>query len=127
MIPVVGTFSVAMEVGNPEGTSFEAVEALVGTGASFSWIPRDLLERLRVPAQQRWEFEVADGRIILRDVGRTWVRIDGRNEITLVVFGDEGSPPLLGAYTLEGFLLAPDPVNQRLIRVRGLAMMTRMG
>ena len=123
----MGTFNVTMEIGNPEGTSFETVEALVDTGASFSWVPRDLLERLDVPAQQRWEFEVADGRIILRDVGRTWVRIDGRNEITLVVFGDEDSPPLLGAYTLEGFLLAPDPVNRRLIRVRGLAMMTRVG
>ena len=116
-----------MEIGNPEGTSFETVEALVDTGASFSWVPRDLLERLGVQAQDRWEFEVADGRIIQRDVGRTWVRIDGRNEITLVVFGDEGSPPLLGAYTLEGLLLAPDPVNRRLIRVRGLAMMTRLG
>ncbi len=118
----MGTFSVNIGIGNPEGTSFETLEALVDTGASFSWVPRDFLERLGVQAQDRWEFETADGRIIQRDVGRTWVRIDGRNEITLVVFGDEGSPPLLGAYTLEGFLLAADPVNRRLIRVRGLAM-----
>jgi len=39
-----------------------------------------------------------------------------------VVFGDEGSTSMLGAYTLEGFGLAPDPLNRRLIPVRGLAM-----
>ncbi len=116
------TYQVAIEIGDTRGLRFETVNALVDTGASYSWVPRSCLERLGVQAQDRWEFETADGRIIQRDVGRTWVRIDGRNEITLVVFGDEGSPPLLGAYTLEGFLLAPDPVNRRLIRVRGLAM-----
>ena len=41
---------------------------------------------------------------------------------TLVVFAGNGDAVLLGAYTLEGFALAPDPVNQRLVRVRGLAM-----
>ena len=69
---MVGTFSVNIEIGNTEGTSFETLEALVDTGASFSWVPRDLLERLGVEAIDLWEFETADGRIIQRDVGRTW-------------------------------------------------------
>lgn len=34
---------------------------------------------------------------------------------TICAFGDEGTEPLLGAYTLEGFALAPDPVNQRVV------------
>ncbi len=46
----------------------------------------------------------------------------GQTLPTLVVFGDEGSIPLLGAYTLEGFGLAADPINRRLVPVRGLAM-----
>ena len=41
---------------------------------------------------------------------------------TLVVFGGDSDAVLLGAYTLEGFALAPDQVNRRLVRVRGLAM-----
>ena len=49
-------------------------------------------------------------------------RWDGQALSSLVVFGDDGSIPLLGAYTLEGFGLAPDPVNRMLIRVRGLAV-----
>lgn len=50
-----------------------------------------------------------------------------RRRMTIVVFADEGRPSLLGAYTLEGFGLAPDPVNRRLIPVRGLAMRLGVG
>jgi len=49
-------------------------------------------------------------------------RWDGQALPTLVVFGDEGSQPPLGAYTLEGFGLAADPVTRGLIPVRGLAL-----
>ena len=40
--------------------------------------------------------------------------------MTLVVFGEDGVDPLLGAVTLEEFLLAPDPIRQRLIPIPGL-------
>ncbi len=118
----MGTFSVSIEIGDPPGTSFETLEALVDTGASFSWVPREFLERLGVQAQERWEFEIAGGQIIERDVAETIVRYDGVTRTTILVFGDEGTSPLLGAYTLEGLRLAADPLNGRLIRVRGLAM-----
>jgi len=38
----------------------------------------------------------------------------------IVIFGEPGSEPLLGAFTLEGFRLAADPVNRRLVPVPGL-------
>ncbi|MBI2303997.1 MAG: molecular chaperone DnaK [Chloroflexi bacterium] len=68
------------------------------------------------------EFVTADGRVIERDVAQTWVRHDGSAHITFVVFGDEGTLPLLGAYTLEGFGLAPDPLSRRLVPVPRLAL-----
>jgi hypothetical protein len=58
-------------------------------------------------------------------MGRTWVRIDGNEEMTLVVFGEDDAQPLLGAVTLEEFLLAPDPIRQRLVPVNGLLMRLR--
>ena len=48
-------------------------------------------------------------------VGEARVTIDGVSVVTQVVFGDDGVFPLLGSYTLEGLLLAVDPVNQRLV------------
>jgi hypothetical protein len=51
-----------------------------------------------------------------------WVRVKlgERIQPTLAVFGDPGTEPILGAFTLEGFGLGVDPVNRRLIPVPGL-------
>ena len=116
----MGTFTTKVEIGDPQGQRWETVEALVDTGASFSMIPRALLERLGVMPQEKIPFQLADGRSIRCDVAQTQVRINGRVRTTLVVFGEAGTDSLLGAYTLEGFLLAPDPVNRRLVPVPGL-------
>jgi len=109
-----------IQIGSPGGQRFEVVEALVDTGASYTWVPRDSLERLGIsPAFQR-EFLLADGTVIRRDVAQVLARINGQSLYTLCVFGDEGTLPLLGAVTLEEFGLGVDPLNKRLISVPGL-------
>ena len=118
----MGTFSVPIEIGNSEGTRFESIAALVDTGASYTCIPATVLRELGVPVRDQVTFILADGSRILRDVGRTWIRVDGKPEITLVVFGDEDAEPLLGAYTLQGLLLGVDSPNERLVPVPGLLM-----
>jgi predicted aspartyl protease len=50
------------------------------------------------------------------------VRIDGRTQPTIVIFGDPGTEPLLGVVTLEEFGLGVDPVNRWLIPVPGLLL-----
>ena len=50
------------------------------------------------------------------------MRIDGQERIGYVAAGETGATPLLGAVTLETFLLAPDPVHKRLVPVRGLLL-----
>jgi len=121
----MGTFRVRMEVGDPRRERFEAVEALVDTGASYTVVPSSLLRELGVTPHTRAPFLLADGREVGRDIGRTWVRLDGRTEFTLVVFGDDGTEPLLGAVTLQEFRLAPDPVSNCLVPVPGLLMVRR--
>ena len=111
-----------IEIGDARGEVWETVHALVDTGSTYTWIPRQLLEHLEVHPQFQREFETADGRIVQRDMAAAMVRWDGETMSTLVVVGGDSDAVLLGAYTLEGFALAPDPVNRRLVRVRGLAM-----
>ena len=111
-----------MAIGDPQGQEYEPIEALVDTGATYTTLPGSLLRRLGVPSGRRVEFELADGTVIEQDIGQTWVRIDGATAIVPVVFAEEGSQPLLGAVTLEIFLLAVDPVRQRLLPVRGLLL-----
>ncbi len=123
----MGVFSVTIEVGDPRGENFQSVEALVDTGASHSAIPASLLRRLGVAPHARHPFLLADGRTVERDVGRTWVRIDGQTEVTIVVFADEGTQPLVGAVTLEEMRLGVDPVGRKLIEVPGYLMALERG
>lgn len=116
----MGTFTTSVEIGDPGARRWEAVDVLVDSGATFTMLPRSLLEHLGVRPQDKVPFELADGRSIEYDVGETAVRIGNRVRTTLVVFGDNGLQPLLGAYTLEAFLLAVDTVNRRLVPVSGL-------
>jgi len=43
------------------------------------------------------------------------ITLEGRTLHTLCLFGQPGDLEVLGAYTLEGFGLAIDPVQRRLI------------
>ena len=116
----MGTFTTAIEIGDPGGRRWQQVDVLVDSGATFTMLPRSLLEQLGVRPQDKAPFELADGRSVEFDVGETSVRIGNRVRTTLVIFADNGVQPLLGAYTLEAFLLAVDPVNRRLVPVSGL-------
>ncbi len=118
----MGHFRVSVQVGDRAGEHFERIEALVDTGATYTWIPREVLDRLGVAPEEEWPFVLADGRDVRYPVAWMQIRIgEGvRMQPTIVVFGEPGSEPILGVFVLEGFRLAADPVNHRLITVPGL-------
>ena len=116
----MGTFRVTLHLAGATGERFTLMEALVDTGASYTWIPRDVLEGLGVRPDEERVFVLADGRAVRYPIAWVRVRLDERTQPTLVVCGDSGTEPLLGAFTLEGFGLGVDPVNRRLIPVPGL-------
>ncbi len=123
----MGTFSVTIAIGTPDRRTFREVAALVDTGATFTWIPADILRELGHQPLGSESFETADGRVVERPLTEAPIRLDSKVRTTPCVFGDEGSQPVLGAVTLEQFLLAPDPVHKRLMPVHGLAMMAQRG
>jgi clan AA aspartic protease len=116
----VGTFRVSIQLASLGGERFESMDALVDTGASYTWIPRDVLEELGVRPDEERIFVLADGREARYPMAWVRIRLHERIQPTLVVFGDHGTEALLGAFTLEGFGLGVDPVNRRLIPVPGL-------
>jgi len=91
----------------------------VDTGATHTLMPRDLLERLGVQPIGTKRFAIAEGRTLEYEVGQLLLRIDGEQWPTLCVFGNNNAQPLLGAMTLEAFLLTVDPVQRRLVPVDG--------
>ena len=56
------------------------------------------------------------------DVGQTWIRVGEKELITLVLFNEEDTQPLLGALALEAAFMGVDSVGQRLIPVEGVMM-----
>ncbi len=118
----VGDFRVSIQIARAKGERVEPLRALVDTGSTFTWIPRDVLERLGVSPEQEWPFELADGREQRYPVAWVQIRLEERrDQPTIVVFAPPGSEPILGVVTLEEYLLAVDPVHHRLIPVSGLA------
>jgi clan AA aspartic protease len=113
----MGQFTVSVQVSPRAGGAAATVEALVDTGATYSSIPRDVLEALGVVPEEEWPFVLADGREVTYPVAWMSIRMRDRVQPTIVVFGDAGSQPILGMVTLEEFRLAVDPVNRRLVSV----------
>jgi predicted aspartyl protease len=118
----MGTFRVEVEIGDAAGERWETIEALVDTGATYTTVSAALLRRLGVTPHTRDTFVLADGRHVERDIGRSFIRVSGRAEVTLLVFAEADTSPHLGAYALEGLRLTVDPVGRRLVPVPGLLM-----
>ena len=116
----MGTFRYPITIYSADGTQARMVEALVDTGATYTWIPRPVLEGLGHRPAFRQKLQLANGAVIERDGAEAVVEIDGARRTTVVIFGDPSSAPLLGAVTLEQFSLAPDPVARRLVPVVAL-------
>ena len=115
----MGTFFWPMAVASPDGSRWETVDALVDTGASYSLFPRGMLERLGIVSIGRRRFEQADGSVIERDIGRAMLVINDEEDVQRVIFGDEDAEPLIGAGTLQGFLLLVDSVSEQLVSRNG--------
>ncbi|HET7745035.1 MAG TPA: retroviral-like aspartic protease family protein, partial [Gaiellaceae bacterium] len=90
----MGTFRVAIEVGSDERGRFERVEVLVDTGATYTVLPKALLDEIGVVPHTRAPFVIADGSEVELEIGWASIRFDDREELSLVVFGDTA---LLGA------------------------------
>ena len=111
----MGEFYWPVGVWSGDRERLETVDALVDTGASYSMFPRRMLERLGiVPIGQRG-FEQADGSVIQLDVGRVLLRINDDEDIQRVIFGDDDTEPLVGAGTLQEFLLVVDSASEELV------------
>ena len=116
----MGTFSVSIQVGNPQESEFEELAALVDTGATTTVIPTSVLRRLGVTPTTSQTFEYASGEQVDLDMAEVRVRVEGRETGTWAVFGSDDAGALLGAYTLEGVFLGVDPYNRRLTPVQGI-------
>lgn len=112
----MGTFYVdTLVAATQDAARPEPVKLLVDTGSAYSWISAALLQRLGVEPFTRRRIITIDGSVSEREMAEVVMTLEGQTLHTLCLVGREGDLEGLGAYTLEGFGLAVDPVQRRLI------------
>jgi predicted aspartyl protease len=119
----MGSFSAKLRVWNPNSPEkVEEIDALVDTGAAFSWIHRERLERMGITTLRRMGFRAIDGSIIERDTAAVWVASNGFTGPDTVVIAERNDMEVIGVHTIEGLGLAADPVQKKLVPTIGLAL-----
>ncbi len=112
----MGTFFVEALLaapGRPERR--QPVELLVDSGSTYTWVAGALLRALSVAPTERRRVVTIESQVAERDAAEVLITLEGRTLHTVCLFGDAGDLDVLGAYTLEGFGLAVDPVQRKLI------------
>jgi predicted aspartyl protease len=119
----MGIFSAKLRVWNPaNSSSTEGVDAMVDTGASYSWVLRTRLDRLDVRPVRRMQFWTIEGKTIERDLVPVFVAANGFTGGDSVALAEPGDMEVIGAHTLESLGLTVDPVGKKLVPTVGLAL-----
>lgn len=118
----MGTFTHPITLFSASGAETETFDALVDTGAMFTVVPRQALERLGVRTVRQVPVRFANGTVEQWDLGEVQAQLDGERMPILCFFGSPDAPALIGSHTLEAFLLMVDPVEQKLVPKEALLM-----
>ena len=111
-------FTVTVTVMHPHPDRRERsmdVDFLVDTGATYVVLPPDVVDRLGLEIRMQRRMMLASGELGVWGLGDVHLRLNGEEHTTTFLAGPAGSRALFGAYGLELFWLAVDPVHQRLI------------
>lgn len=112
----MGTFFVEVSIASPRSPErAQPVKLLVDTGSVYTWISAATLRGIGTQAAERRRVLTIEGKTVERSASEILITLEGRTLHTLCLFAEGGDLEVLGAYTLEGFGLAVDPVQRRLI------------
>ncbi len=117
----MGIFTHPITIFSQEGRS-ETLEGLVDTGAIFTVVPTPILNRMGVYRFRTVPIKLANGHIEQWPLAQIEAEIDGQRMPIFCLFGSTEAPPLIGAHTLEAFLLMVDPVEQKLVQKEAYLM-----
>ena len=102
----------------------ERARLLVDTGATYTLLPEDMVQRLGItPSPRAVRVTLADGSEKDFHLGTVLVRLEQRDAGVTVLIAPSGREPLLGAEALEALGLAVDPVSHTLRPTRAHAVL----
>ena len=113
----MGTFQTTVGLESPlqRGKIVEVHNVLVDTGAEATWMPSAILVSLGIQPERSEIYQLADGRVLEREVGYVIVHAGGKATIDDVVFAEPTDLTILGARSLEGLNLRIDARSKQLV------------
>lgn len=103
-----------VKIANPaEPKKFFKRKFLVDSGAVYSVIEKQALERLGIRPHSKRKFILANGEEIEKEIGDAFFVFQRQKASAPVIFGDKGIF-LLGATTLENLGLILNPIDREL-------------
>lgn len=109
----MGETSVKFKVYGPNGR-FAELEALVDTAATFTKIPKHVVSKLGLQAKYTTEVELADKRIIRRELTLGEAEIEDVRRPVLIAIGEDEERPIIGYTTLELLGFKVNPITGKL-------------
>lgn len=107
------TSSVKIQIGDFDRERWVSVDALVDTGAFMTAVPGSVLHDLGIAPAGTRRVRFADSNEARdMEIGYAWVRLEGKEAISQVLFNDEGTQPIIGWFGLDGLFLEFDPDTQ---------------
>ena len=111
----MGLFKVRVRVFDLQDTGkSKEIEAVVDTGATYPVVPRQVAVELGLTPVESRTFTLASGTQVPRSLAWAGVSYGAKSSPCLVVLGEEGDVPVLGAFALEGLGLEVNPLARTL-------------
>ena len=95
---------------------------LVDTGATDSMAPRSELLEVGIIPVGKTAYELADGSLHEYEFGLAEISFMGEITAGRVIFGPDGTEPLLGVTALESVGIVVDPANRTLKRLPAIPL-----
>jgi len=119
----MGLFKIKIGIGFQKNGNLvfpEQVEALVDTGATYTTLPAELLNKIGIKPVGNISVKLADGSVKEKQYGGVWLNINGLPISATILFGDKDDIVLVGATSLEQAGVVVDPVNKRLMKLQSI-------
>ena len=94
------------------------VDFMVDSGATYSLLPKNVWEKLKLKPLSEMKFSLADGTIIKRKISEVWIEYKGKGRTSPVILGEQKDDALLGAVTLETMGLMLNPFTRELLPMK---------
>ena len=114
----MGLTHVAVRLFNSASPNTYEADFLVDTGATDTMAPASDLRKIGIQPLGKDVYELANGELVEYEYGNAELRFMDEIVPIRIVFGPDGSEPILGVIALEAAGFIVDPKNQMLRKLR---------